>query len=329
MNKIGPEAVASAFSGEGAATTDDYRFLGPSAPTYPFAFLAVNREGCPALVLPLRESNADSVRITRGMALRAVTELAFAGIDRAWRAPAAVFECRDKNLLRTFSAMVVGVAQRWTARPSWEEVARVFAEWERLMAKRTSLKGESEYGLWGELWFLAHTTTPDVLLAGWRGPEGQHVDFLVGEVGLEVKAGRRRGVHTISQLQADEPGGNVRHVLASMLVLPEPISGLTLPAMVRAVSKRVADIGAFEEKLAEVGYSRDDEELYTGKYALMEIPALYLGEDIPRVRAFDPGISQIRYRVELPQHKALDRETRASIDARLGITPSEHPYPCA
>jgi hypothetical protein len=95
------------------------------------------------------------------------------------------------------------------------------------------------------------------------------------------------------------------------------------------VSERVADVAMFEERLAAVGYSRDDESAYTRRFAVLQVPALYRAQDVPRVRAADPGVSQLRYRVELPGDAALKEAQTAELLSLFGLDLSTYGYPCA
>jgi hypothetical protein len=324
------EAIAAAFAGAQLATDADYTVLSAaSAPGN--AHLALSRNGTASLLVPVARVASDTTRLTHGLALRGAPAVEFARGPERWREPAAVVECREPKLVRTFAAMVAALIARLDTnkKPSWETVAALFAEWERLLGRRHLLKGESELGLWGELWCIARSTRPADLLEGWRGPDAEHVDFFMDGLGLEVKAGRRAGVHIVSQAQVDGGFGDVSIVLMSLHVAADPIRGRSLAEAVRYVSERVANLALFEEKLAAVGYARDDEGAYGRRFAVLQAPALYKAEHVPRVRAADPGVSQIRYRVELPPEAALAGAEADATTSIFGLDPSTYEYPCA
>jgi hypothetical protein len=249
-----------------------------------------------------------------------------------WQCPAAVVECRDPRLVGTFAALVGAVAGRLEdgSSPSWASVSSLLLEWEELLGRRKLLTGDSELGLWGELWCIARSSRPAEMLAGWRGPDAERVDFLLDALGVEVKAGRRPGVHVVSQAQVDKPLGDVPVVFASLYVMVEAVRGRSLAELAHEVANRVDDMPTFEEKLAKVGYSRDDEGAYDKRFALLEPPLFYRRDDVPRVRVADSGVSDLHYRVELVRDRALSEEARSGVLDVLGLhAPFTREYPCA
>jgi len=324
-------AVLSTLESAKAPTDVDYSIVAADGANSRVAHLAVSRRGTFALLVPLARVGGETTRLTQGVALHGASVVEFARGAERWRAPAAVIECREAGLLRTFAAMAAALVERLerTTSPSWPLVTSLFAEWERLLGRRQVLTGESELGLWGELWCLARTSRPAELLEAWRGPEAEPVDFLLDGHGFEVKAGKRAGVHVVSQSQVDQPLGDVPAFLVSLHVMPDPLRGRSLAELVEEVAAHAADTGTFEEKLASVGYSRADEQAYGRRLALLQAPTFYKAESVPRVRVADPGVSRMRYRVELSRDNALNGPELEVVASVLGLAPSTYEYPCA
>jgi hypothetical protein len=326
------EQVIAAFTAATPSLAADYDIVAVDGANLRTAHLAVSRRGFPSLLVPVPRIRSDSTRLTRGVAVSAATHVEFVRGGERRRSPAAIVECRDPQLLRTFAALVGAVVARLEdgPPPSWASVSALLSEWESLLARRQLLSGESELGLWGELWCIARSSRAHTMLEAWRGPDGERVDFLLDSVGVEVKAGRRQGVHLVSQAQVDEPLGEVPVVFMSMHVMIEPLRGSSLPELVREVAGQLDDAAIFEEKLANVGYSRDDEGVYSKHYVLLEPPLFYRREDIPRVRVADAGVSDLRYRVELARDVAMSAEARSKVIDVLGLDgPFAREYPCA
>jgi hypothetical protein len=326
------EQVLGAFEATRPSLAADYDIVSVEGLALRVAHLAVSRRGFPSLLVPVSRVESDATRLTRGVAVSAATRVEFVRGGERWHSPAAVVECRDPQLRRTFAALVGAVIARLESGPppSWASVSSLLSEWERLLGRRQLLTGESELGLWGELWCIGRSARAPTMLEAWRGPEAERVDFLLGTLGVEVKVGRRQGVHMVSQSQVDEPLGAVPVVFMSMYVMVEPLRGRSLPDMVGEVARQLDDAAIFEEKLAGVGYSRDDEGAYDKRYVLLEPPDFYRREDVPRVRAADAGVSSLRYRVELARHTAMTPEARSAVIEVLGLNESfAGEYPCA
>jgi hypothetical protein len=330
---LGADAIVAALESAPTPNDADYNVVTatPTGSATRFVHLAKSRSGLAALLVPIARIHGDTTRLTQGVALRSAASVEFSRGAERWREPAAVVECRDPGLLRTFAGMAAAVIGRLEgrAKPSWETVASLFAEWERLMGRRKVLKGESELGLWGELWCIARSSRSNDLIAAWRGPDAESVDFLLGGLGIEVKAGRRAGVHLLSQAQVAATLGELRVFLLSLHVMPDPMRGRSLSEMVRFVGGNVSDVACFEEKLAAVGYSRADDVAYSRRMVLLQAPRFYPAERVPRIRAADPGVTQIRYRAELPPEAALEGRARGEVTSVLGLNLASLEYPCA
>jgi hypothetical protein len=325
------EQVVAAFTAATPSLTADYDIVVVEGADLRAAHLAVSRRGCPSLLVPVPHIGSDSTRLTHGVAVSAATDLEFARGGERWRCPAAVVECRDPRLVRTFAALVGAVVARLGdgPPPSWATVSSLLSEWERLLGRRQLLTGESELGLWGELWCIARSSRAPAMLEAWRGPEAERIDFLLDGLGIEVKVGRRPGVHMVSQSQVEEPLGDAPVVFVSMYVMVEPLRGYGLPELVREVARQLDDAASFEEKLAAVGYSRDDEGAYNKRYVLLEPTLFYRREDVPRVRAADGGVSDLRYRVELTRDLAMATEVRSKVIDVFGLNEAfAREYPC-
>jgi len=212
--------------------------------------------------------------------------------------------------------------------PTWEFVTELFSEWEQLLAHRGVLDGEREMGLWWELWCLSRSKRLEDLLEAWRGRESSHVDFLLDGRAFEVKATRRAGVHQVSQQQVDEPYGDAKTTFVSLFVTLDPLRGITLPELVHRVNALATNIGSLEQKLAATGYCHDDAQSYVNKFALLEAPLFFPAGAIPRVRLADPGVSRMRYHVELDRLKSLSGSERDATIAALGIESRTMEYPC-
>ncbi len=330
---LGVDAIVASFEATPAPTDADYGVVTMIANGQRprLVHLAKSRNGQSAILIPVSRIQSDTTRLTQGVALRSAISVEFVRGAEHWREPAAVVECRDPGLLRTFAGMAAAVIGRLEgrAKPSWEAVATLFAEWERLLGRRKILKGESELGLWGELWCIARSSRSDELVAAWRGPDAESVDFFLDGLGVEVKAGRRAGVHFLSQAQVGGTLGDVPVVFLSLHVMSDPMRGRSLAEMVQLVAGDVSDVACFEEKLAAVGYSRADDAAYCRRLVILQTPLFYAAERVPRVRTADPGVSQIRYRAEFPREAVLEGQALEKLTSVLGLDMASHSYPCA
>lgn len=272
-------------------------------------YLARGRSGAPAFLVPLSVPPGLVGRRGGGFALSPAACVAFCYGERRWQQAAAALECTEVALIDTFLVLVLDLAKGLeTSRvdASWPTILKWVEEWQTLLGRRPALTTEQQLGLWGELWVVSKAAEPDLLVAAWRGPDRDAVDFFVDGTGLEIKVSRHAHVHHVSPRQVEAPVGEYDAYLLSLWVAPEPVRGISLTELVDSVMARVSDPVALLKQTALLGYSPQDSAQYDTRYLLLEPPLWFRAADVPRIRVVDPGISQIRYMVTLDPDKCLD-----------------------
>lgn len=288
--------------------TEDYRIAASIDP----AFLARDRSGAPALLVPLSQAAQAVGRSGGGFALTAASRVAFEYGGRRWEQPAAILKCTDEKLADTFLVLVMDIARRLalsTEDVTWRKVLTWVEEWQTLLGRRSALSAEEQLGLWGELWVLSQAADIDRLFVAWRGPERESIDFFLDGIGLEVKASRRALVHHVSQSQVVAPRGQYDSYFLSIWAGVESVRGTSLAELVEKLLNSLSDPAAFLRQLALTGYSLQDRAEYLVRFVPLEAPRWFRAEDIPRVRAMDDGVSHLRYLVTLDADTCLDSES--------------------
>src|SRR5262249_33945285 len=114
-------------------------------------------------------------------------------------------------------------------------------------------------------------------------------------------------VHYVSQSQVDAPVGSNESWVISIWVKIDPATSLTVPLLADRILDRASDRGDALRRLVRAGYSPVQRSGYATSFVLLAEPEWYATNDIPRVRAADPGVSQLRYRITLDQAARADR----------------------
>jgi hypothetical protein len=195
----------------------------------------------------------------------------------------------------------------------WTKLLGWLNEWESLFAEGRGLSWEEQLGLWGEVSLLCKAARPEHLIKSWRGPDKDRVDFFAGGVALEVKTSRAEHVHHISHKQVDRPVGEGQACLLSIWVAVDHDRGTSLKHLVNELLARVEDPAGLLRKLALVGYAPSESTQYDTPIVFLEEPSWFWMSDVPRVRAHDEGVSNIRYVVTLDREKAMSREHAAEL----------------
>jgi|SRR6478736_23711 len=275
------------------------------------AYAARSRDGLPSLLLPLSTAPMGAIgRRTEGLELIPHSSTLFSDGVCSWTAPAASLVCRNAELLESFAVLTLDVIRKSEHDNRWEIVVSAVESWLSLLAPKGRPTAEAELGLWGELWFLSRGDGPSRLLPAWLGPSGDSIDFLIDGVGAEIKASRVRHRHFVSQDQVDRPLGDFPTWFLSMWVKGTAGGdGLTVPALVQQVLQCSSDRGDALKRILAAGYSPADKNSYVSTFVVLEEPAWFAATHVPRVRSADPGVSRLRYQVELDGRLRADAFT--------------------
>lgn len=147
-------------------------------------------------------------------------------------------------------------------------------------------------GLWSELFLIAESVDPVVVLRSWHSLPEEKYDFNSGEERVEVKScsGSRR-VHTFSLDQLNGPIGT-QTVIASVFV-KHVSGGKNISMLVESIMNRIPNQSGLIEKLKHqvalaLGKSINEGILYHFDFYLAKQSLrFYKIEDIPRIKIDD------------------------------------------
>lgn len=164
-------------------------------------------------------------------------------------------------------------------------VLSALSTFQDLLARRGTLSGEKQTGLYGELLFLESclTTMPaESAIGAWKGCGPNEHDFVLPGVCFEIKSTRtEKRHHKIGGLEQLEPLPAVPLWLVSIqLTSAGPGSGRTLTELVDNVCEAAGPARAsVESMLARAGWRDRDRALYREHQTLRTTPAAYLVDD--------------------------------------------------
>jgi hypothetical protein len=194
-----------------------------------------------------------------------------------------------------------------------------FNFWRKLLSGTTdeALNRAEAMGLYSELWVFRHLLVPELgssrTTLAWQGPQRAYRDYVVGDVGLEVKStagsSPSRVVIQDERQLAASPFAAL-YLVALELDTVEGGVGETLNEMVSATLELVDAESAgdeFRSRLIQYGYLEIHQRNYQRiHYTLRELSIFRVGDDFPRIIESDlrQGISQVRYELTLSSCQA-------------------------
>jgi putative PD-(D/E)XK family protein DUF4420 len=283
-------------------------------------FLALSTARMPAWIVGLGTRIPAYSLLMEGLAVMVREEVRFEASGKSWQSPAVIFECRDLRFLRSFCVFVADLHRRLPPdRPNWNVVKAALAEWERFFCKETPLTPQKQLGLWGELSLIYAAQDKDLAVAAWVADSEGERDFAARSVRIECKTSTRRLHHHVSVRQvADRPNIGLAF-LVSLWVGENAGDGRTLSELVAPIRASLSDDVEFDRKLGIAGYFDADAKAYVKRFSLLSEPMWFPLDCVPQVRTVDPGISQIRYLVDLPEECILSSiEAKAIFDSAFG-----------
>jgi hypothetical protein len=177
-----------------------------------------------------------------------------------------------------------------------------FYIWRKLLKKESNgLSEEKSKGLFGELYFLSHTLTPQIgienAMEAWSGPDGFTKDFAYGDTWHEIKTIAASAVtikiSSISQLSSPIDG---HLIVIKVDALGEKfegentsINGLINSILTQITSDEIREL--FLEKLIKYGYSVSEFE--NKRYQIISVNTYLVNKDFPHLLETDIKHSEI------------------------------------
>lgn len=280
-------------------------------------YVAVSPSDTAAIIVPLPDSGVPRGRVLGSVRLSFETELGFEVEGLRWTQPAAVIECLEASLMRTFQVVALDVLEQLQDGPiTAKQVLLALGRWDELLRRRSKLTETSELGLWGELAAILLAEDRDAMVTAWRGPHGDVVDFYGGGVALECKTSPNRLQHRLSHQQATFEGESVEGYLVSVWACDDP-NGRSLTEIVDELMAGVVDEGALLSKLLEVGYREEHRHEYQRKLHCPATPRFFRLERVPRIHNVDAGITNVRYDVDFSGLPSLGPKEVEAVLQRL------------
>lgn len=162
-------------------------------------------------------------------------------------------------------------------------------------------------GLFGELSFIKELSELGIEIASdlWNGPIKSAQDFQGERVAVEVKTASSNSleyVHISSETQLDEADRDALYLVAYRIERND-VTGTALPELIKQVALMLNEQkrARFAAKLTCLGYSEEDDTLYSKRYSLKERKVYKVEDGFPRVRRGDlpQGVMDISYRLAL------------------------------
>lgn len=217
----------------------------------------------------------------------------------------------DEHLFKSFTVMCFDIAERSKGGKSVEDAFMISLEclrdWSELFKRRgkIGLTRNEVIGLWGELSTLesilqVNVASDELIVQGWRGPNGDQRDIGFNKTRLEVKtqlATKGISLRITSLDQLDDNGNNLKIILNRITPSDKGFSVIELSQRLfqRFESNRIT-YSEFERKIVLSGLS-EDLEVCKEKFDLDEQLIYEVAENFPKLTLSNVpmGINKAEY----------------------------------
>jgi hypothetical protein len=229
----------------------------------------------------------------------------------------------DEELQSLFLRLVGGLLQQINPASERAELARVVVKLVDLFRALSLPPRKSVQGLWAELFLIAESRNPVVLLEAWHADPTELYDFSHEHQRLDVKSSSRRArVHTATLDQLYPPTGAIG-VIASV-VAQRAAGGSTVDELAEEITTQLVNrpdlqlkvrtivtktLGADWRSGARTRFDRDE---------AVQTCSMFLCEDVPRIAlaAVPSGVTHIRFDVSLDDAQP---QTSAALELQGGL----------
>ena len=233
--------------------------------------------------------------------------------DRTSSAARIGLTLTEEHLFKNFSVMCFDIAERSINEKSIENSFMIaldcLRDWSELFKLRgkTGLTRNEVIGLWGELYslesiLLANVVNDELVVQGWRGPNGDQRDIGFNKTRIEIKtqlATKAISLRITSLDQLDDDGDSLKLILNRITPSDKGISivGLAQKIFQRFEHNRIAH-SEFERKLVLAGLN-EELEVCNEKFDIDERLIYEITESFPKLTlsSVPVGIKSAEYEI--------------------------------
>lgn len=217
-----------------------------------------------------------------------------------------LLRCTDMGLTGYFLQVGRAVIDALGRDPSREEVSSIVNDLAELFRALKALPKKSVRGLWGELFVVAQSASPELLIESWYVENSERFDFAYEDQRLEVKSSSSLDRIPYFSLEQLSPPQDVHSLIASLTV-EDAGGGVSLSELVSYIKDRVSDLPDLALKLERVVAVTLGSSVQRGLQATFDLAtardtlAFYSASDIPRIPSdsVPDAVSSVRFRSNL------------------------------
>lgn len=223
-----------------------------------------------------------------------------------------VFGSHQEHLRHYFLEIAETLIRSLSANPTQKEILDAFRNFVEIFQALSNPPTKTVHGLWSELFIIANSKNPEMLLNYWHSIPAERFDFNADTEKLEVKSSSvLERVHTFTSEQLNPPP-NTQTLIASVFV-KQYTHGQSILQLANAIQKRVANNDMSEKLFAIIsqtlgGTVEQSIEIKFDYELAKKSLRYYRYQDIHKIeKVYIPyKVSEVRFKSDLTELKPIN-----------------------
>jgi hypothetical protein len=232
-------------------------FNAVSLQKYPFSKIAISNLGYPVLLISSKSDNTFLTQKNIRLKYLELTHKLECKVTENGKSIYAnftviIFKSEEPNLQNYFVSIAESLLDKLSDKPTQKEVYRIFSSLIEIFRSLSVSPSTTVQGLWSELFIIANSANPSILLSYWHDSPIEKFDFNADYEKVEVKSSSNlERIHFFTSEQLNPPSD--KQVLISSLFTKQSTKGKSISDLIEIINKRVNNKVVLEKLYLIIG----------------------------------------------------------------------------
>jgi len=286
-------------------------------PSYPFARIAISRDGYPVVLI---SSIPDGTHLSQKNIRLTYLELSHNvecsvsedGISQLLKFTVIIFKSTERYLQTYFLEIAEVLLKKLDKKPTQRDILTTFNSFVEIFRSLTQPPSKTVQGLWSEILIIERSKNPTKLINYWHSFPEEKFDFNADREKIEVKSSSNMNrIHIFSSDQLNPPSD--KQVLIASLFTKQSSNGISVGGLIEKIQERKISSELIDKILSiatkTLGNTLEqslkikfDYELSVGSLRF------YSHKDISKIERINipDRVSEVKYKSDLTELNSID-----------------------
>lgn len=303
-------------------------FNAVSLQNHPFAKIAINNLGYPVLLISSKSDNTFLAQKNIRLKYLELTHKLECKITENRKSTFAnftviIFKSEEPNLQNYFLSIAESLLDELSENPTQKEVYTIFSSFIEIFRSLSVSPSTTVQGLWSELFLIANSTNPSILLRYWHDSPIEKFDFNADNEKVEVKSSSNlERIHFFTSEQLNPPPDKL--VIIASLFTKQSAKGKSISDLIEIITEKINNKVVLEKLYLIIGKTLGNTVEQGIKikfdYELAEKSLKYFSvQDISKIEKVNiPNqVTEVKYKSDLTNIKEVNLKIDIKSDGEL------------